>query len=127
MMKTRIEIEIDGRIFEGDIDDERSPVTARKLLDSLPISKTPVCWGGEFYFDVPFHIGPENSTDDVRIGDICFWPPGDVLCIFFGRTPISTDGRPKPASAVNVVGFLEDAKRLSKLLSPKRITIRKKE
>jgi len=123
-MKTRIGVEIDGRVYEGHIDDGVSPITAKKLLDSLPISATPVCWGGEFYFDVPFHVGPENSTDDLKVGDICFWPPGDVLCIFFGRTPISTNDRPKPASAVNVVGFLDDARRLSRLSEPSRITIR---
>lgn len=35
---------------------------------------------------------------------MAFWPPGKALCIFFGRTPASTDERPKAASAVLPIG-----------------------
>jgi len=125
-MKTEIEIEIDNAVYEGHIDDERSPETAKMLLDSLPVSGAPVSWGGEFYFKVPFHIDDENATGKLEVGDIGFWPPGDVLCIFFGRTPMSVDDRPVPASAVNVVGRMFESQKLIEIGKPSAITIRVK-
>ncbi|HPR41427.1 MAG TPA: cyclophilin-like fold protein [Candidatus Methanofastidiosa archaeon] len=126
-MRNDIEIEIDGQTFEGYIYDDKSPDTAKMLLESLPIKGSPVSWGGEFYFKVPFHIGDENPTEDLEAGDIGFWPPGDVLCIFFGRTPISVDERPRPASAVNVIGKMVDHTPLLGITNPKKIIIRAKD
>jgi len=33
-----------------------------------------------------------------------YWPEGRCFCIFFGKTPASTDTEIKPASPVNLVG-----------------------
>jgi hypothetical protein len=38
------------------------------------------------------------------VGELGYWPPGSAFCIFFGRTPASTDDRPRAASAVNIIG-----------------------
>ena len=42
----------------------------------------------------------------VDLGDIGFWPPGNAICLFFGPTPISSEGEIRPASSVNIVGKL---------------------
>jgi len=49
---------------------------------------------------------------------------GDALALPYGRTPISTDERPKLASRCNVVGKLAgDAKILSGIKAGEKITV----
>ena len=40
----------------------------------------------------------------MEVGEIAYWRPGKALCIFFGRTPVSNDERPKAASPVMPIG-----------------------
>lgn len=49
----------------------------------------------------------EESPDarlDMEVGELAYWPPGNAFCIFFGRTPASTEEAPRAASNVNPVG-----------------------
>jgi hypothetical protein len=78
---------------------------AEAIVDVLPIEARPIEWGDEFYFEVPVDLPPdETATVQVKAGDIGYWPPGNVLAIFFGPTPMSTGPDPVPASEVNFVG-----------------------
>jgi hypothetical protein len=72
-------------------------------------------WGDEIYFRIPeeLDLALEDGQDVVEVGDLGYWPVGNAFCIFFGPTPASTDGRPKPASSVTVFGkILGDASEL---------------
>jgi hypothetical protein len=46
----------------------------------------------------------ETATNQVKVGDVAFWGAGQVLAIFFGRTPMSMGSDPVPADRVNVIG-----------------------
>ncbi len=79
--------------------------TARQIWDALPIEGTANTWGDEIYFEIP--VLAEKSPDaraEVTVGELGYWPVGHAFCIFFGRTPASTDDRPRAASPVNIVG-----------------------
>lgn len=78
--------------------------TSQVLYGALPFKSKVNLWGDEIYFEVPVKLGPENATLDVQVGDVGYWPRGSCVCLFFGRTPASTDDRPRPASEVNVIG-----------------------
>ena len=86
---------------------------AEQIWNSLPFQGTANIWGDEIYFDIPVstteHLG---ASDLVSSGDVAFWPPGNAFCIFFGRTPSSTDDQPKAASAVNVFGHINGDEKL---------------
>jgi hypothetical protein len=71
----------------------------------LPLEVKMSRWGDEYYGSVDLDI-PEDATarELMDVGEIAYWPPGRALCIFFGRTPVSTDERPRAASAVLPVG-----------------------
>lgn len=77
---------------------------AKKIYDSLPIESKVHLWGDEIYFEIPVKSENENSTLDVEIGDVGYWPEGNCFCIFFGRTPISKTDKPLPYSEVTLVG-----------------------
>jgi len=78
---------------------------ARAVAAELPIETSPNEWGDEFYFPIPVKMGlDETATSKVKVGDIGYWPPGNAVAIFFGRTPMSVGPDPVPASDVNLVG-----------------------
>ena len=82
--------------------------TARKIWDVLPIEGRGNTWGDEIYFGIPVDAKPEKDAREiVAVGELGYWPPGSAFCIFFGRTPASTDDRPRAASAVNIIGTIQ--------------------
>lgn len=78
--------------------------TAKKIIDTLPIDSKAQTWGDEIYFETGIEAPFLNLTTEVNVGDIAYWPEGKCLCIFFGRTPMSKDDKPMPASGVVIVG-----------------------
>ena len=95
------EIEMDAALSD-------SP-TADAIWDALPIARTVNTWGHEFYFDIGVQADQEpDASDVVEVGDLAYWPPGMAFCVFFGRTPASRGNEVRAASAVNVVGRIDD-------------------
>ncbi len=79
--------------------------TATKIWEALPIEVRGNTWGDEIYFSIPVTASEEPTAREIMtVGDIAYWPPGNAFCIFFGRTPASSDDRPRAASAVNPIG-----------------------
>jgi len=87
--------------MEAELNDSK---TATLIREALPISAAASTWGDEIYFVIPVIAGPENAVSVVQVGDLAYWPEGSCFCIFFGKTPASTDTEIKPASPVNLVG-----------------------
>jgi uncharacterized protein len=82
--------------------------TATQIWEALPIEGRGNTWGDEIYFSIPVGAKPEKDAREiVTVGELGYWPPGSAFCIFFGRTPASTDDRPRAASAVNILGRIQ--------------------
>ena len=83
--------------------------TAKTIYDSLPLDGAAIRWEEEVYFAIPVRISPEkDATEEVREGDIAYWPQGQSFCVFFGKEPNSTGNKTRAASKVNVFGKIED-------------------
>lgn len=120
-MKVRFKVK--DKEFKGDFNNTK---TAKEIYDSLPLSSTLNTWGDEIYFDIGLKLSNENPTLDVRIGDIAYWSEGDCMCIFFGRTPASTDKNPRPASEVTIIGNTNaDIKLLKSIKEGDKILVEK--
>jgi uncharacterized protein len=79
--------------------------TAEEIWDRLPIEGEAQLWGDEIYFPIPVSTEAEpEAREEVEVGDVGYWPPGNALCLFFGRTPASTGEKPRAASPVTVIG-----------------------
>ena len=117
-----IRIVVDDVALDAELND--TP-TAMRIWESLPL-KTPFnTWGDEIYFEIPVKADlDESAREEVEMGDLGYWPTGRAFCIFFGPTPMSTQGRIIPASAVNVIGRVKgDATRLKEVMNAGEIVI----
>ena len=82
--------------------------TAEALWNALPLEASANTWGDEIYFRVAVQVDEEDGASDVvDMGALAYWPPGQALCLFFGRTPASRGDEIRAASAVNVIGSVE--------------------
>jgi hypothetical protein len=98
------------------IADLRDTPTARAVLEAAPFESRAQTWGEEIYFATPVSVELEpDAKQIVDPGTVCFWTEGDSLALPFGRTPLSTDARPKLAARCNVLGTLENWKALAKV------------
>jgi len=98
---SRINVFVNNRKLEAELNNTE---TAKKIYQSLPIKSEGSFWGNEIYFEIPLRLENEKPTEDIRVGDLAYWPEGCSLCIFYGKTPASTNDAPKPASPITLVG-----------------------
>ena len=100
--------------------------TAKALLAALPFESRAQTWGEEVYFTTPVSARLEpDARQVVERGTVCFWTEGDALALPYGRTPISTDARPKLANPCNVLGSIKDFAALRNVKSGDRIRVEK--
>jgi len=99
--------------------------TARAILAALPFESRAQTWGEEVYFATPVSAKLEpGARQVVEPGTVCFWTQGDAIALPFGRTPISTDARPKLANPCNVLGrVLGDPGALARVKAGDRVKV----
>lgn len=124
----KVKIEIDGNTHSGELFEDSNPKTIEALKENMPVSGTAQKWGKELFFRVPIDIDEENTKRYVNKGEIAYWPEGNALCIFYGMTPGSpSEDKIKPASAVNVIGKIDNPDELKGYSSDVKIKVSKEE
>ncbi len=118
----KIKIEAGDVVLEAELNDSD---TAQKIAEVLPLSGSANVWGDEIYFEIPASLSEaDDAIEEVQVGAIAYWPPGQAMCLFFGRTPVSTSELPRAYSPVNVFGrILGDATELKGVPSGASITV----
>jgi len=115
-----------GTVF-AELTDE-NPVTAKAFYEALPVMANAQLWGEEIFFSISLkNIAKENSREVVRKGEVGIWVANPSFCIFFGRTPVSTEKEIRAYSPVNVIGKVKgvDPVIFKKVRSGEKITIDK--
>jgi len=100
-MPKRIKIKLGEVEVEAELNDSN---TSGQVWEALPIEADFNTWGDEIYFPIPVQAELEDGQSVVALGDLGYWPPEQAVCIFYGRTPMSTPDEIRPASLVNVIG-----------------------
>ena len=119
---TKIKLSVGDVSLEGELND--TP-TAVKVAEALPIKTAFSTWGDEIYFGIPVHADLDaGAREEVNMGDLGYWPPGNAFCVFFGPTPMSSGENIVPASAVNIIGKVQgDATRFKRVMHEKEILV----
>ena len=100
--------------------------TAKAVLAAAPFESKAQTWGEEVYFSTPVRAQLEaDARQVVDPGTVCFWTEGDALALPYGRTPISTDARPKLANPCNVLGRMKAFSLLKNVKPGDKITVSK--
>jgi hypothetical protein len=103
-MGQKIKIVIGGESIPAELNDS---ATAALLAEKLPVTVSLSRWGDEYYGSCGVNTSLDSDAREImEVGELAYWPPGNALCIFFGPTPASTDGRPRAASAANPIGMI---------------------
>jgi len=118
----KIKINIGKMTLEAELNDTTA---AKKVAEILPFRVSFSTWGDEIYFTIPVEAELDDSArEEVEIGDLGYWPTGRAFCIFFGPTPMSTQGKIIPASAVNIIGKVnDDATKLKEVMDEGEVTL----
>lgn len=118
----RIRITVGGVRLEAEL---KPTKTAGEVYAALPVQAAINTWGEEFYFKLPgVKDYRETATNRVKVGDLAYWGAGQVLAIFFGRTPMSMGADPVPADRVNVIGrIVGDATQLRRVIDSPTIRV----
>ena len=99
---SKLRVDAGAVVFELELGD--SP-TAQALLAAAPFESQAQTWGEEVYFSTPVSAKLEpGARQVVEPGTVCFWTQGDAIALPYGRTPISTDDKPKLANPCSVLG-----------------------
>jgi hypothetical protein len=129
-MSDEVRLLISGDNF-GEIEAEfvdMNPQTKDAIINALPFQGEANVWGDEIYFNIPVTASEETGQQDMEVGDIAFWPMGNAMCIFFGKTPVSDSEKPKAYSPVNrFARIIGDAKIFKKVENGDTISVKKKE
>lgn len=120
----RIRITVGSVQLEAELKNNK---TAEGVYAALPVEAPVNTWGEEFYFKLPgVRDHRETATTQVKVGDVALWGAGEVLAIFFGRTPMSMGPDPVPADRVNVIGrIVGDPTLLRQAMGATRIRVEK--
>jgi uncharacterized protein len=104
-MATKIQIILEDATIGATLDDSQ---TALAIAGALPLEGTLSRWGDEVYFTTAVKV-PESpdARQDMRVGELGYWPVGAAFCIFFGPTPVSTGQLPRAYTNVNPFGKLD--------------------
>lgn len=118
----RIRITVGGVQLEAEL---KGSKTAGEVYAALPVDAPINTWGEEFYFKlVGVKDYRETATNQVKVGDVAYWGAGQVLAIFFGRTPMSMGPDPVPADRVNVIGkIVGDATQFRRVMEATTIRV----
>jgi len=94
-----------------------------RLLECSPFTSVVELWGDEIYFELPVKMGLKGERKEMSVGEIAYWPDGNCLCIFFGRTPLSRDSNPVAYSDVKPLGkIVRGLENLRKVKTGEKVT-----
>ena len=105
-MPTAITMEIGKVTLKAELNDSES---AKSFLGLLPREISLSRWGDEYYGNCGIKVREsDDAREDMKVGELALWAPGNALCVFFGPTPASRGREPRAASPVNPIGRVLD-------------------
>lgn len=124
-MPVSVTIDLDGVALTGVL--AESPAAAA-LAARLPLKLSLSRWGDEYYGGIgaPLEGLSGEQREEMAVGELAYWPPGNAFCVFFGPTPVSQGDEPRAAGPVYPLGRVDgDWAAVAALGSTVRVRIEK--
>jgi hypothetical protein len=104
-MESTLQLKVQDQSFTVRLYDSEA---ARSVAAAAPLTVSMSQWGDEYYGSCGISMGMEpDAREEMKVGELAFWPDGSALCIFFGPTPASQGDEPRAVGPVNPVGMIE--------------------
>jgi len=124
-MKKYVDIvfpDLDDKNVRIELDDALSLKTFKAILENLPIEISINKWREELYTDrTTIAVEEEDRSSEAKTEvnelDVAYWPEGNAMCLFYGPTPISKNGKILAYSPVNIVGKIIDSSNKDDILN----------
>src|ERR671918_2509336 len=99
-------LDLNDKNVRIELNDVLSPKIFKAIFDNLPVEVSINKWREELYTDRTTIAveQKDNAKREVNELDVAYWPEGNALCLFYGPTPISKNGKILAYSPVNIVG-----------------------
>jgi uncharacterized protein len=112
-------LDLDNKNVRIELNDALSPKTFKAIFENLPVEVSINKWGEELYTDqTKIAVEQEdNAKTEVNELDVAYWPEGNALCLFYGPTPISQNGKILAYSPVNIIGKIVDSSNKDDILN----------
>jgi hypothetical protein len=99
-------------------------LTAQMVLAKLPLESKVSLWGDEIIIETGVQASDVHATTDVNVGDVAYRYESKCVCVFFGKTPLSTSDKPVPEHPVVIIGKMAcDIAELRKVRSGESIKV----
>lgn len=79
----------------------------KEIYFALPFESNAEKWKQEIYFKVPVKIKGGDKSARVEPGDVAYYPPMNVLCVFYGSS--------QPIAPVNIIGRVKNPEKFSEV------------
>jgi hypothetical protein len=110
-------LDLDNKNVRIELNDALSPKTFKAIFENLPVEVSINKWGEELYTDQIAVEQEDNAKTEVNELDVAYWPEGNALCLFYGPTPISQNGKILAYSPVNIIGKIVDSSNKDDILN----------
>jgi len=122
-MPYRVKFEFSGGVRAVGVLEDLAEL--EKLLKKSPFTSKVNLWGEEIYFELPIELNLEGERTEMEVGEMAYWPEGNSLCIFFGKTPASKGDKPVAYSDVKPLGKItEGLEDLKRVRSGEKVTVK---
>jgi hypothetical protein len=86
---------------------DAAPETCLTVYNAVPFQSYAEKWKQEIYFKISVKIRKENQSAKVEKGDVAYFPPMSVLCVFYSTS--------QPVAPVNIIGKVRNPEKFAEI------------
>lgn len=74
---------IDNKQLKVKLLREKNPIVCERFMSILPLEGTALTRNSEIFFIIPHSLGRGKLTNEVKAGDVAYWPMENSISFFY--------------------------------------------